>query len=107
MPNAVPQAGGCTVAVTSIRRIFNPTASEYLIVSGPCANCGIKVTNAPVTRPSECPPMTFLGLANGLLGVQNTMNAVAAIDDIITMSRCCRNRNAKNNTKVAAAVCHR
>jgi len=46
-------------------------------------------------------------VANGLLGVQNTMNAVAAIDDIITMSRCCGNRNAKNNTKVAAAVCHR
>jgi len=105
MPNAVPQAGGCTVAVTSIRRIFNPTASDNLI--GPCPNCGTKNANVPVRRPSECPPMTFLGLANGLLGVQNTMNAVAAIDDIITMSRCCRNRNAKNNTKVAAAVCHR
>jgi hypothetical protein len=45
--------------------------------------CGISEQRYPATKPTRCPPMIFRGFAVTLLGIANTMKAVAPIDATI------------------------
>jgi len=96
-PKAVPDAGGCSISAITITKIESPTASEYTITDCKKEGCGIKEHKEPDKRPTRCPPITLLGLAVMLLGIANTIKAVAPIDAIITA---CSILKSKSTTKV-------
>lgn len=86
-PRAVPAAGGCSVSITTIVNIADPTASEYTRIEHIKVDCGNKENRNPKKRPTSCPPITFLACAVMLSGIANTMKAVAPMDAIITACR--------------------
>ena len=100
--NAVPEAGGCSVPVITIRSIDNPTAKEYI---ANVTTSSVRGKNSPAyqhrephVNPIICPPITFLGLAVTLPGIVKTMNAEAPIEATITM--CCK-LSVTRTTKIA------
>lgn len=52
MPKAVPDAGGCSVSITTITKIESPTASEYTRIEYKNEGCGIKAHKDPHRRPT-------------------------------------------------------
>ena len=100
--NAVPEAGGCSVPVITIRSIDSPTAKEYIadVITGSVRgkNSPTYQHREPLINPIMCPPITFLGLAVTLPGIVKTMNAEAPIEATITM--CCK-LSVTRTTKIA------
>ena len=102
-PRAVPEAGGCSVSVTTMRKIESPTANAYTTVAGRKVEWGIRLQREPAASPTRCPPTTFLGLAVMLLGMANTINTVEPREAMITA--CCKLR--KINTTNTASVANK
>ena len=100
-PRDVPEAGGCSVSVTTMRKMESPTANAYTTVAGRKAEWGIQLQRDPAASPTRWPPTTFLGLAVMLLGMANTINTVEPREAMITA--CCKlkNRNTMNTARVA------
>ena len=53
IPKAVPDAGGCSVSVTTIMKIESPTANEYTIIEGKNKWCGINAHKYPEISPTK------------------------------------------------------
>ena len=51
-PRAVPAAGGCSVLVTTITNIENPTESEYTAIDCKNSWCGIRAHKDPTMIPA-------------------------------------------------------
>ena len=100
-PNAVAAAGGCSVSITTIIKIANPTAREYESAAYKTAECGIKEHKEPMMRPVVCPPITFLGLAVAIPGIAKIIKAVAPIDAMITAFLRLRANRTIKTTQVA------
>ena len=83
IPKLVPDAGGCSVSVTTIKKIEVPTAIEYIKSDESNEECGINAHKEPQSKPTICPPITLLGLAVIFLGKANTINTLEPIEAII------------------------
>lgn len=97
-PNAVPDAGGCSVSMMTIIKIDKPTASAYTIVDASMVLAGTRPNKEPAARPTRCPPMTFRDLAVICFGIANTTNVDAPMDATITMLN---DRNSRITTNIA------
>ena len=97
-PNAVPDAGGCSVSIITMMKIEHPTASAYTIVDVNIELAGMRANIEPETRPTMCPPITFRDRAVICSGIANTTNVDAPMDATITILK---DRKSKITMKIA------
>tara|TARA_Y100000815_G_C12952305_1_gene353379 strand:+ start:170 stop:520 length:351 start_codon:yes stop_codon:yes gene_type:complete len=80
IPKAVPAAGGCSKSNTTINSIVIPTEAEnQTALKKRISIKGNTAKQDPTKKPTRCPPMIRFGSAATLLGIANTINAVAPI----------------------------
>ncbi len=103
IPRTVPDAGGCSVLVTAIKKIRIPTESASAKFRTNVPSCGKKSNwdennsqekAEPTRRPRTWPPISERGVPDRLEGCMNTMRtldanpaAIAASDNESTKSR--------------------
>ena len=106
-PKDVPDAGGCSVDVITIKKMERPTASEYTTREYKREECGIKEQRDPEKRPIKWLPITFFGLAVISFGIAKTMKALAPIDVIITACSMLKSKSVINIVRVARKLWNR
>jgi hypothetical protein len=80
IPKAVPAAGGCSKSNTTINSMVIPTEAEnQTALKKRISIKGNTAKQDPTKKPTKCPPMIRFGSAATLLGIANTINAVAPI----------------------------
>jgi len=85
IPKAVPAAGGCSKSNTTINSMVIPTEAEnQTALKKRIPINGNTAKQDPTKKPTRCPPMMRFGSAATLLGIANTINAVAPILAITT-----------------------
>ena len=104
IPNAVAQAGGCSISVIAIKNIEVPTVNEKIIIETIEDETGINANSIPTDVPIMCPPMTFLPLAIKFVGVMKTINVVAPKEATITAFCILINRIAIKIDSVAIVI---
>jgi hypothetical protein len=80
IPKAVPAAGGCSKSNTTINSMVIPTEAEnQTALKKSIPMKGNTAKQDPTKKPTRCPPIIRFGSAATLLGIANTINAVAPI----------------------------
>ena len=102
---ATPEAGGCSVSITTIIKIEIPTANEYITMDDKYVSGKVRAHKEPTIMPTKYPPIIFLGWAAILLGMAKTIKAVAPIEAIIIgLFSIFNNMSAINREKAAKAL---